>query len=101
MARGDIRTGGGRERRGGRSRPYLVWVVNHEREVGEGAETFEAAFIGVVGEDRTVVHLFFHEGKAVDLGGDGGDCVPGIILSGWSMMRGRLGSEQKHSKQPL
>ena len=77
MARGNIGAGAGGERGGGCSRLYLVWVVNHEGEVGEGAETFEAAFLGVVCEDRTVVHLFFHEGKAADLSGDGGDSLKG------------------------
>ena len=52
-------------------------MVNHEREVGEGTETFEAAFIGAVRGDWFVIHLFFHEGKAVDLSGDGGDCLKG------------------------
>ena len=52
-------------------------MVNDEREVGERTETFEAAFIGIVREDWTVVHLFFHEGKAADLGGDGGDSLKG------------------------
>ena len=52
-------------------------MVNHEWGVGEGAEAFKAAFIGVVSEDRTVVHLLFHEGKAVDLGSNGGDCLEG------------------------
>ena len=48
MARGDVRSRGGGERRGLCSRHYFVWVVNDEREVGEGAEAFEASFIGVV-----------------------------------------------------
>ena len=52
-------------------------MVNHEREVGEGTEAFKAAFIGVVREDWFVIHLLFHEGKAVDLSGDGGDCFKG------------------------
>ena len=52
-------------------------MVNHEREVGEGAEAFEAAFIGIISKDWSIVHLFFHEGKAVDLSGDGGDCFKG------------------------
>ena len=77
MARGDIGAGGGGERGGGCSGLNLVWVVNHEGDVGEGTETFEAAFIGVVCKDRTVVHLFFHKGKAADLGGDGGDSLEG------------------------
>ena len=77
MARGDVGVGGGGERRGLHSRHYLVWVVNYEREVGEGAEAFEAAFIGVVGEDGTVIHLFFHEGEAADLSSDRGDCLKG------------------------
>ena len=49
-------------------------MVNHEREVGEGTEAFEAAFIGIIGEDRSTVHLFLHEGKAADLSGDGVMC---------------------------
>ena len=77
MTRGDIRAGGGGERRGLHSRHYLIWVVNDEREVGEGAEAFKAAFIGVVREDRTVIHLLFHEGKAVYLSSDGGDYLKG------------------------
>ena len=77
MARGDIRVRGGGERRGLRSRHYLIWVVDDEREVGERAEAFEAAFIGVVREDQTVIHLLFHEGKAADLSGDRGDCLKG------------------------
>ena len=48
IARSDVRTRRGGERRGLRSRHYLVWVVDDEREVGEGAEAFEAPFIGVV-----------------------------------------------------
>ena len=52
-------------------------MVNHEWEVGEGAEAFKAAFIGVVSEDWTIVHLLFHEGEAVDLSSDGGDCLKG------------------------
>ena len=79
MARGDIGAGGRGERRGVCSRQYLVWVVNHEREVGEGAKAFEAAFIGVVREDWSIIHLFFHEGKAADLSGDGGDCLKGCF----------------------
>ena len=77
MARGNVRAGGGRERGGGCSRLNLVWVVDHEGEVGEGTEAFEAAFIGVVCENWTVVHLFFHKGKAADLSGDGGDSLEG------------------------
>ena len=77
MARGDIGTGGGGERGGLCAGHYFVWVVDDEREVGEGAETFEAAFIGAVGEDGAVIHLFFHEGKATDLSSDGGDCLKG------------------------
>ena len=74
MVRGDVRTRGGGERRGTCSRQYLVWVVNYERKIGEGAEAFIAAFIGVVREDWSVIHLLFHHGKAVDLSNDGGDC---------------------------
>ena len=48
MARGNVRARRRGERRGLRSRHYLVWVVNYEREVREGAEAFEAAFIGVI-----------------------------------------------------
>jgi hypothetical protein len=77
MARGNVRARGRRERRGSHSQQYLVWVIDHEREVGEGAEAFEAAFIGVVCEDWTVVHLLFHEGKAADLSSDRGDCLKG------------------------
>ena len=77
MARGNVRVRGGGERRGLRSRHYFVWVVDDEREVGEGAEAFEAAFIGVVRRDRTIVHLFFHEGEALDLSSDRGDCLKG------------------------
>ena len=54
MARSDIRARGGGERRGMHSRQYLVWVVNHERKIGEGAEAFIVAFIGVVREDWSV-----------------------------------------------
>jgi hypothetical protein len=79
MTRGDIGARGGGERGRLRARHYLVGVVNNEREVGERTETLEAAFIGVVGVDRTVVHLFFHEGKAADLGGDGGDSLKGCL----------------------
>ena len=75
MARSDVRERRGGERRGLHSRHYLVWVVNDERKVGERTETLEAAFIGVVGVDWTVVHLFFHEGKTVDLSGDRRDCL--------------------------
>ena len=75
MARGDIGARGGGERGRLCTRHYFVWVVNNEREVGERAETFEAAFIGVVREDRTIIHLFFHEGEASDLSGDRGDCL--------------------------
>ena len=75
MARGDIRAGGGGERRGLHPGHYFVWVIKYEREVGEGAEAFEAAFIGVVCKDRTVIHLLFHEGKAADLSSDRGDCL--------------------------
>ena len=50
-------------------------MVDYEREVREGAETFEAAFIGVIGEDRSVIHLFFHKGKAADLSSDRRDCL--------------------------
>ena len=74
MARGNVGARGRGERRGARSRQYFVWMVNHEREVGEGAEAFEAAFIGVVSKDWSVVHLLFHEGKAADLSGDGVMC---------------------------
>ena len=77
MARSDIGPRRGGKRGGLCARHYLVWVVDKEGEVGERTETFEAAFIGVVREDRTIVHLFFHEGKAADLGGDGGDCLKG------------------------
>ena len=77
MARGDIGARGGGKRGGLCAGHYFVWVVNKEGEVGERTETFEAAFIGVVREDRTVVHLFFHEGKALDLSGDRGDCLKG------------------------
>ena len=77
MARGDIRARGGGKRRGLCAGHYFVWVVNDEGKVGERTETFEAAFIGVVREDWTVVHLFFHKGKAVDLGGDRGDSLKG------------------------
>ena len=52
-------------------------MINHEREVGEGTEAFEAAFIGIISEDWFIVHLLFHEGKATDLSGDGGDCFEG------------------------
>ena len=79
MARGDVRARGGGERGGLCARHYLVRVVNNEGEVGERTETLEAAFIGVVGVDRTVVHLFFHEGKAADLSGDGGDSLKGCL----------------------
>jgi hypothetical protein len=48
MARGDVRARGGGERRGLRFRHYFIWVVDDKREVGEGAEAFEAPFIGVV-----------------------------------------------------
>ena len=48
MARSDIRARRGGERGGMHFRQYLVWVIDHEGEVGERAETFEAAFIGVV-----------------------------------------------------
>ena len=77
MVRGNIEARGGGERRGVCSRQYFVWVVDHEREVGEGTEAFEAAFIGVVKEDWSIIHLFFHEGKAADLSSDGGDCLKG------------------------
>ena len=77
MARGNVRMRGGGEGRGLRSRHYLVWVVDYEREVREGAEALEAAFIWVVSEDWTIIHLLFHEGKAADLSGDGGDCLKG------------------------
>ena len=52
-------------------------MVNHKRKVGEGAEAFVVAFIGVVREDWPIVHLFFHEGNAIDLSGDRGDCLKG------------------------
>ena len=52
-------------------------MVNYEREVGEGTETFKAAFIEVVRGDRSILHLLFHEGKAANLSGDGGDCLKG------------------------
>jgi hypothetical protein len=74
MARGNVRVRRRGERRGLRSRHYLVWVVNYEREVREGAEAFEAAFIGVIREDWSIIHLLFHQGKAADLSGNGGDC---------------------------
>ena len=75
MVRGDVRVRGRGERGGLHSRHYLVWVVDYKREVREGAEAFKAAFIGVIGEDRSVIHLFFHEGKAVDLSSDRRDCL--------------------------
>ena len=74
MARDNVRARRRGERRGLHSRHYLVWVVDYEREVGEGAEAFKAAFIGVISEDRSIVHLFFHEGKTMDLSSDGRDC---------------------------
>ena len=77
MARGNVRVREGGEERGACPRQYLVWVVNHEREVGEGTEAFIAAFIGVVREDWSIIHLLFHKGKAVDLSGDRGDCLEG------------------------
>ena len=77
MVRSDVRARGGGERRGACPRQYFVWVVNHEREVGEGTEAFVVAFIGVVREDQSVVHLFFHVGKATNLSGDRGDCLKG------------------------
>ena len=77
MARGDVRARGEGERRGLCSGHYFVWVVDNEREVGEGAEAFKAAFIGIVSEDWTIVHLFFHEGEAADLSGDRRDCLKG------------------------
>ena len=77
MVRGNVRARGRGEGRGVHSRQDLVWMVDHEREVEEGAEAFEAAFIGVVRGDRSVIHLFFHEGKAVDFSGDGGDRFKG------------------------
>ena len=77
MARSDVRAEGGGERRGTRFRQYLVWVIDHERKVGERTETFDAAFIGVVREDWSVIHFFFHEGKAANLSGDGGNCLKG------------------------
>jgi hypothetical protein len=77
MARGDIGARGGGERGGLCAGHYFVWVVDNEREVGERAEAFEAAFIGIVREDRTVIHLFFHEGEASDLSGDRGDRLKG------------------------
>ena len=52
-------------------------MIDHEREVGEGTEAFEAAFIGVVRGDWPIVHLFFHEGKAADFSGDRGNCLKG------------------------
>jgi hypothetical protein len=79
MSRSDIGARGGGERGRLCARHYLVWVVNDEGEVGERTETLEAAFIGVVGVDWTVVHLLFHEGKAADLGGDGGDGFKGCL----------------------
>ena len=48
MVRGDIRARRGGKRRGMHSRQNFVWVVNHEREIGEGTEAFKAAFIRVV-----------------------------------------------------
>ena len=77
MARGNVRARRRGERRGLCSRQYLVWVVNHEREVREGAEAFEAAFIGVVRENWSIVHFLFHEGKAANLSSDRGDCLKG------------------------
>ena len=74
VVRSDVRVRGGGERRGMCSRQYLVWVVNHERGVKEGAEAFIAAFIGVIREDWSIIHLLFHQGKAADLSGNGGDC---------------------------
>ena len=75
MARGNVRARGRGERRGLCFRHYLVWVVDDEREVGKGAEALEAAFIGVVREDRSIIHLLFHEGKTADLSGDRRDCL--------------------------
>ena len=60
MVRGDIRAKGEGERGGMHPRQYLVWVINHEGEIGEGAEAFKAAFIGVFREDWFIIHLFFH-----------------------------------------
>jgi hypothetical protein len=74
MVGGNIRARGGGEVRGACFRQYLVWMVDHEREIGEGTETFKAAFIGIVRVDWSIVHLFFHQGKAEDLSGDRGDC---------------------------
>ena len=65
MVRGDIRAKGEGERGGMHPRQYLIWVVDYEGEIGEGAEAFKAAFIGVVGEDGAVIHLFFHEGEEI------------------------------------
>ena len=48
MVRGDIRARRRGERRRTRFRQYLIWMVDHEREVREGAEAFKAAFIGIV-----------------------------------------------------
>ena len=63
------------EERGGEHVPGSIlsgWSIM--REVGEGTEAFVVAFIGVVREDWSVMHLFFHKGEAADLSDDGGDC---------------------------
>ena len=72
MARSDIRARARGERGGMHPRQYLVWVVDHERKIGERIEAFEAAFIGVVRKDWSIIHLFFHQSKAADFSGDRG-----------------------------